>query len=164
MAQNFKDYKSKRERETVLWKDRKRFLGLPLSFTRYSITATRLQVKKGFFNSRSDDVLLYRILDTEVSASFGQKLCGVGTVKVYAADKSTPSLELKNIKQAELVADYLSDLVEEVKDAKRITGREMFGAGTIYPVPGDIDGDGIPDMAPPPPATDFDAPDGPDYQ
>lgn len=148
MAQDFKDYRKSRQKERILWKDRKRILGMPISFTRYSITEDRLQVKKGFFNTSIDDTLLYRILDVEVKRSFGQKILGVGTVKVYSADRTTPVLELRNIRKAYLVSDFLSDLVEKIKEEKRITGREMFGTGAVAGVPGDLDGDGIPDVGP----------------
>ena len=46
-----------------LWKDRKRHLGLPLSFTRYSLSEDRLFCEKGFLNLKSDEVLLYRVMD-----------------------------------------------------------------------------------------------------
>ena len=41
----------------ILWKDRKRFLGMPLSFTRYSLTEDRLFLSVGFFNIRDEDRL-----------------------------------------------------------------------------------------------------------
>ena len=41
-----------------LWKDRKRHLGLPLSFTRYQLSEDRLFVSEGFLNIRDDEVLL----------------------------------------------------------------------------------------------------------
>lgn len=44
-----------------LWKDRKRHLGLPLSFTRYSLSEIRLFCEKGFLNLKCDEVLLYRV-------------------------------------------------------------------------------------------------------
>ena len=44
-----------------LWKDRKRYFGLPLSFTRYSLSEDRLFVSEGLLNIRDDEVLLYRV-------------------------------------------------------------------------------------------------------
>ena len=41
-----------------LWKDRKRHLGLPLSFTRYRLSEDRLFCETGFLNIMSDEVLL----------------------------------------------------------------------------------------------------------
>lgn len=145
-TQSFKEYRKTREKEEVLWKDRRRYLGMPLSFTRYRITTIRLSVKKGLFNTKIDDILLYRILDIEVNKKFWQRIFGVGTIVVHASDRTTPLLELKSVKRSETVADYLSDLVEMRRDEKHVTGREMFGAAASFM--GDMldaDGDGIPD-------------------
>ena len=40
----------------ILWKDRKRilFLGLPWSFTRYSVSKDRFFISKGFFSVKDD--------------------------------------------------------------------------------------------------------------
>ena len=46
-----------------IWKDRKRFLGMPLSFTRYAISEDRLFLSVGFWSIRDEEVLLYRIRD-----------------------------------------------------------------------------------------------------
>ena len=50
-----------------LWRDRKRYLGLPLSFTRYSLSEDRLFVSEGFLNIQDDEVLLYRVRDIDTS-------------------------------------------------------------------------------------------------
>ena len=50
-----------------LWKDRKRHLGLPLSFTRYSLSEDRLFCEKGFLNLKCDEVLLYRVRDLQLN-------------------------------------------------------------------------------------------------
>lgn len=143
----FEQYKATKAKELVLWSDRKRILGMPISFTVYSVLPSRIQVKRGFFSTKIDDTLLYRVLDIEVSRSFGQKIFGVGTVRVFAADRSSSVLELKNIANAVQVGDFLGDLVERARNEKRIVGREMFGTGAVA-TPGDIDGDGIPDFIP----------------
>ena len=63
-----------------LWKDRRRVLGMPLSFTRYRLSEDRLFCEKGFLNLKSDEVLLYRVQDLELTKSLGQRIFGVGTV------------------------------------------------------------------------------------
>ena len=51
----------------VKWTDRKRTLfGLPLSFTKYTLTEERFFIEKGFFNSTEDEVRLYRIQDVQL--------------------------------------------------------------------------------------------------
>ena len=80
-----------------LWRDRKRFLGMPLSFTRYMLSEDRLFLSKGFLNVKDEELLLYRIRDISTSRSLLQRMLGVGTVTVLSSDKTNPTLVLKNI-------------------------------------------------------------------
>ncbi len=114
--------------DEILWKDRKRYLGLPISFTVYSFDANRLYVKKGLFNTTIDEMLLYRVLDIKLSRTFGQKIFGVGSVILVTADKTHNNIELRNIKKSDRTRKALSAIVEKERDEKRILGKEMFGA------------------------------------
>ena len=86
------------EKEELLWQDRKRYLGMPISFTIYSFTQNKLYLKKGIINVSSEEILLYRVLDITFKQTLWQKIFGVGSVILTTADKTTPVLELKNIK------------------------------------------------------------------
>ena len=114
--------------EEILWKDRKRYLGLPISFTVYSLDNNRLYVKRGFFNSVVDELLLYRVLDVKLSRSLGQKIFRVGSITLMTADQSNPTLVIKNIKNSDRTRKLLSNIVERERNEKRIMGKEMFGA------------------------------------
>ena len=133
------------ENEELLWQDRRRYLGLPLSFTIYSFSKNKFYMKTGIFNVKSEEILLYRILDITFKQSFGQKIFGVGSVILNTADRTTPVLEIKSIKTPDRVRKALSNLVEQRRDEKRVTGKEMFGAaGMFHGVEGeDSDLDGI---------------------
>ena len=110
-----------------IWKDRKRtFLGLPWSFTKYKLTEDRLFIETGFFNSIENEVRLYRILDLQLTRSLGQKIFGLGTIKVKSADKTLADFEIKNIKNSKEVKEQLSQLVEDMRDKKRVVNREMM--------------------------------------
>lgn len=110
----------------ILWKDRKRilFLGLPWSFTRYSVSKDRFFISKGFFSVKDDEVRLYRIMDISLERSFMQRLVGVGTIKVCSVDKTMGDFEIKNIKRPKATKELLSDLVEKQRDIKRVVNRE----------------------------------------
>lgn len=114
--------------DEILWKDRKRYLGLPISFTVYSLDNNRLYVKRGFFNSVVDELLLYRVLDVKLSRSLGQKIFRVGSITLMTADQSNPTLVIKNIKNSDRTRKLLSNIVERERNEKRIMGKEMFGA------------------------------------
>ena len=110
-----------------LWKDRKRHLGLPLSFTKYSLSEDRLFCETGFLNIKSDEVLLYRVRDLQLNMSLGQRIFGVGTVCVVSSDKSIPHLDLKNVKHPREVKELIHQHVEEAKDKRRMRTTELVG-------------------------------------
>lgn len=110
-----------------VWKDRKRTLfGLPWSFTVYSLTKEKLIIKTGLLNKHEEEVRLYRIMDLALNRTLGQRIFGLGTVHVNSADKSTPEFDIKSIKDSERVKDMLSDMVEEERMKKRVSGREYM--------------------------------------
>lgn len=115
------------EKPEIIWQDRKRHLGLPFSFTRYSMSHDRLFTNTGFANLNTDEVLMYRISDISVKKSLWQRIFGVGTVCVHSSDKTTPHLELKNIKKPDAVKELLHSHVEKAKQARRMTSMELVG-------------------------------------
>lgn len=110
-----------------IWKDRKRYLGMPLSFTRYAMSEDRLFLSVGFLTIKDEETLLYRVRDISVSRSLWQRLFGVGTVTVSTSDKTTPILLLKNIKDPIHVKELLHEQVEQIKLARRMRVGEIIG-------------------------------------
>ena len=113
--------------DQYIWRDRKRFLGMPLSFTRYALSEDRLFLSVGFLNIKDEEVLLYRVRDISSSRSLGQRLFGVGTVTVVSSDKTMPSLVLKNIKDPMRIKELLHNQVEEMKIRRRMRVGEVMG-------------------------------------
>ncbi len=110
-----------------LWKDRKRYFGLPLSFTRYALSDDRLFVSVGFLNIKDDEILLYRVRDIDTGRNLWQRLFGVGTVTVMSSDKTMPNLVLKNIKDPVMVKEIIHKQVEEMKIVRRVRVGEIMG-------------------------------------
>ena len=119
-----------------LWNDRKRYFGLPLSFTRYALSEDRLFISEGFLTIKDDEILLYRVRDIDTRRSMWQRLFGVGTVVVASSDKTMPNLVLKNIKDPLTVKELIHKQVEETKIKRRVRFGEIMT---------DADGDGIDD-------------------
>lgn len=135
----------------ILWNDRRRRMGMPLSFVKYSVDKERLYLEKGLFTTTTDELLLYRILDIKTKRTLWQKIFGVGTVTLYSADQSDRVLELKNIKKPKEVHHFISELVENRRKEYGIAGREMVGSGSVSAsdvdhICGDLNGNGIPDV------------------
>ncbi len=119
--------------DQYIWKDRKRFLGMPLSFTRYAISEDRLFLSVGFLNVKDEEVLLYRIRDINTSRTLWQRLFGVGTITVVSSDKSMPSAILKNIKRPMEVKELLHRQVEDMKIRRRVRFGEIMATGDDLP-------------------------------
>ena len=114
----------------VVWKDRKRIIfGLPWTFTRYSLTKEKLVIDTGFISRKEDEIRLYRILDISLNRPLHQRIWGLGTIRLNTADKTSPEVEIKRIKNAKQVKEMLSDMVERERDEKRIAAREFMGYG-----------------------------------
>ena len=111
-----------------IWKDRKRILGMPITFTRYRLSEDRLFCEKGFLNIKQDEVLLYRVRDLQLNMSLGQRIFGVGTVCVVSSDQSIPHLDLVNIKKPREVKELIHRSVEDAKDQRRMRTMEIMGA------------------------------------
>ncbi len=111
--------------EKTLWTDRKRILGMPLSFTRYALSEDRLFVSTGFLNLHDEEILLYRVRDISMSRTLGQRMFGVGTIIVTSSDKSSPVLEIKNVKAPATVKELIHDRVEEMKIQRRVRFGEI---------------------------------------
>ncbi len=119
----------KRTRIDYLWKDRKRVLGLPWTFTRYMLSEDRLFLSKGFLNVQDDEVLLYRVRDISTSRTLFQRLLGLGTVTVLSTDKTCPTLVLKNIKDPIGVKELLHEKVEAMKLRRKVRLNELTNVG-----------------------------------
>ena len=104
----------------IIWKDKKRIMGMPISFTRYSLSSDRLYTSVGAVNIKDDEVLLYRVRDISVRRSLWQRIFKIGTVTVNTSDKSTPVVVLKNIKDPLIVKELIHENTEEMKIKRRI--------------------------------------------
>lgn len=115
------------ESKQYLWKDRKRRLGLPLSFTRYRLSENRIFCETGFLNIHEEEVLLYRVRDLELRMSLGQRIFGVGTVCIHSSDKTSPHLDLKNVKHPRDVKELIYRSVEAAKERRGLRSTELMG-------------------------------------
>lgn len=132
------------EEKPLLWTDRKRWLGMPISFTRYALNEDKLLVNTGLINLHEEEVLLYRIRDISVRQSFSERLFGVGTVCVSSTDVTVPHLDLTHIKNPRKVKEVLSKCVELNRHRNNIRSTELM-SDSSSDAPLDSDGDGIPD-------------------
>ncbi len=123
-------------------RERKRwlFFGIPWTFTKYILTEKKLVIQSGFFRSVENEILMYRVTDVSLSRTLIQKIFGLGTLTIYAHDKTSPKLEIKNIKRVRAFKEALSDAVE--KDRLRMKMRQSEIVDDMH-MSGAFDGDDL---------------------
>lgn len=116
-------------KEPLLWRDKKRILGLAISFTRYELTASRLIVKTGLLNTREEELRLFRVRDISVQESLADRLFGVGSILLHTTDATSPTLLIRHIKNSDEVKELLSTQVEEARMKNRVRSMEVSDNG-----------------------------------
>ena len=119
----------------TIWQDRKRVLGMPLTFTKYFLSEDRLFLQTGVLNMKMEEVLLYRVSDIGVHVSLGQRIFGVGTIIIHSSDKSTPHIDLVNVKEPLVVKELIHRHVEAMKVSRNIRVSEFLDDGPTAPDP-----------------------------
>ena len=112
-----------------IWSDRKRVLGMPITFTRYALSDDRLFLETGLLSTKCEEILLYRVRDISLSITLGQRIFGVGTITIQSSDKTLPVLEIKNIKHPRDTKELIHEAVEEMKRSRRMRVGEILGDG-----------------------------------
>ena len=71
----------------------------------YRVTTHRIVVETGVLSKRLEQIDLYRIADYTVDRPFGQRVLGTGNLLLKTFDKSTPELNVHEIR-TDVVALY----------------------------------------------------------
>ena len=113
----------------ILWTDKPRnFLGMGWNFTRYILTDKKLVVRKGFLNLTEDKVELYRIMDTRMNITLGERIFGCGSILILSKDVTQGKLLLSKVKNPHEVHNLIEETVENQKREYGILGKDMLGA------------------------------------
>ncbi len=109
----------------VIWRDRKRHFGLPISFYRYYIVKKEGEwVKffrhKGFLSAIIDDINVYRCYDVTLIVTFTDKIFKTGTIEIQSNDAHVPVFHMRHIKNPYKVRDLISNLIEIERKKKHV--------------------------------------------
>lgn len=88
-------------------KKRSLFFGLPLSFTTYTVTERKINIKKGLLRTVEDDTLMYKVQDVKLIRSLIERIFGLGTVVCYSSDITDAKLMLTHIRNSSEVKEYI---------------------------------------------------------
>lgn len=107
--------------DEIVFKQRKRwvFLGLPFTFTVYTIKDDVITVNTGFFNKMENDCYMYKVQDVQHSATLLERICGLGTVVCFTGDTTHPKLVLQHVKKSKNIKNYILDASEKARMKRR---------------------------------------------
>ena len=119
--------------------ERKRwlFFGLPLTFTKYTVTEEQITINSGFLTRIENDCYMYKVQDTVLSESIPQRIFGIATIVCKTSDVTHGQLVLKNIKNAKTIKNFIVECSEEQRMKRRTINTLNINAE----VDGDLDGE-----------------------
>ena len=117
----------------VAFEERKRwvFLGLPFTFTKYTIKDDMITISEGLFRTVENDCYMYKVQDVQHSATLGEKLFKLGTVLCYTGDTTHPKLVIEHVKNSKEIKEYILHTSEEARLKRRTVNMVDIGSGDL---------------------------------
>ncbi|WP_249978008.1 PH domain-containing protein [Vreelandella olivaria] len=100
-----------------------------LKTSEYEFTTQRLRYTRGILNRQRDQIELVRIRDLTAYRSLGQRLLGLGTLRVESVDRSHPTFDLLAQKSVYELKDWIHEL--NARERVRLGYREYEGTQGI---------------------------------
>lgn len=113
--------------------ERKRwlFLGLPFTFTKYTIREDMITIDTGLLKTVENDCYMYKVQDVQLTATLAEKIFGLGTVTCFTGDTTDPRLELIHIKNSRAVKDFILEMSETARLKRRTVNMLDIGSGDM---------------------------------
>ena len=111
------------------------FLGLPLTFTKYIIKEDMITMDTGVFTKVENDCYMYKVQDVEHTASFWERMAGLGTIVCYTGDTTHPKLLIEHIRNSKAIKEFILKESEEARLKRRTVNMLDIGSGDM----GDVD-------------------------
>ncbi len=114
----------------IQFRERKRwlFFGLPFTFTVYTVGEDMITVSEGFLNKKENDCYMYKVQDVELLESLPQRIFGLGTVRCFTGDTTSPTLLIQNVKNARSVKNFVLEASEKARRRRRTMNMLDIGA------------------------------------
>lgn len=107
------------------------FLGLPFTFTKYTVTDEVITINDGLLNTKENDCYLYKVQDVELQTSLAERIFRLGTVACYTGDNTHPQLFLTHIRHAREIKNYILKASEEARRKRRTLNTLNIDAADI---------------------------------
>lgn len=117
--------------EEVSYKERKRwlFFGLPFSFTVYTVKDDMITINTGFFKRIENDCYMYKVQDVQHTASFIERIFGLGSIVCFTGDTTHPKLVLEHVKQSKEIKNFILEASEKARMRRRTLNTLDIGSG-----------------------------------
>ena len=113
--------------------ERKRwlFLGLPFTFTKYTVNEEVITINTGLLSTKENDCYLYKVQDVELITTLAERLVGVGTIACYTGDNTHPQLFITHVKHAKEIKDFILHASEKARRKRRTMNTLNIDAADI---------------------------------
>lgn len=121
--------------------ERKRwlFLGLPFTFTKYTIREDMITISEGLLKTVENDCYMYKVQDVEHTATLMEKMFGLGTIVCYTGDTTHPKLAITHVRNSKTIKDFILKESEAARLKRRTVNMLDIGSGDIDDINDDID-------------------------
>ena len=122
---------------TIEFVERKRwlFLGLPFTFTKYTVKEDMITITSGLLKTVENDCYMYKVQDVEHTASIWERMAGLGSIVCYTGDTTHPKLLIEHIRNSKQIKEFILKESEEARLKRRTVNMLDIGSGEL----GDID-------------------------
>lgn len=100
-------------------KKRVLFLGLPWTFTKYTVKEDVITIQSGLLKTVEDDCYMYKVQDVKLEATLMERIFKLSTVVCYTGDTTHPKLVLTHIKNGRTIKDFIFEQSEEARLKRR---------------------------------------------
>ena len=107
------------------------FLGLPFTFTKYTINEEIITINSGLLNTRENDCYMYKVQDVELEVSLIERIFGLGTVVCYTGDTTHSTLRIEHVKNSRDIKNYILKESEEARRKRRTLNTLDIGSGPL---------------------------------
>lgn len=83
------------------------FLGLPWTFTKYSVKEDMITVNTGILTKEENDCYMYKVIDVILKESLMERIFKLGTVTCVTSDATDGRLLLQHIRNAKAVKNSM---------------------------------------------------------
>jgi uncharacterized membrane protein YdbT with pleckstrin-like domain len=97
--------------------------------TQYEVTSERIRIRTGLLTKRTEELELYRAMDTSLIEPLTMRMLGLGTIEIRTADASTPTVYLHAVRKARETREQIRKFIEECRDRKRVRMTEFDHSG-----------------------------------